>query len=207
MNRNSAVFLPAIALLLSQLACSSGNQANVPANTATVNAAAEAPANTATQPAVNNANAGAQANANTNNDPFPELVMLYSQLFTARMKGDKAKLEGLLADDYKETTGDGKVMTKAQTLATVSEAQKATPYSLDDLKSTVNGDTGTVTGKVTIMGQGQTETWQVNETFSKKAGNWQAVTSRITDYKKSASQTTPPQTPPQNPIQKQPMKP
>jgi hypothetical protein len=187
MKRICAVFLLAIALSLSQLACSSGNQSNAPANNATQNSAAEAPAsNTATQPAINNtATANTQANTNANADPFPELVMLYSQLFTARMKGDKAKAEGILADDYKETTGDGKVLNKAQALATISPDKKFDSYSLDDLKSTINGDTGTVTGKVSVIAQGHTETWHINETFSKKQGRWQAVSSKITDYKKN----------------------
>jgi hypothetical protein len=181
-----AVFLLATALSLSLTACSSGNQANAPANTATQNSAAQViPSNTATQPAVNNATANAQSNANTNSDPFPELVMLYSQLFTARMKGDRAKAEGLLADDYKETTGDGKVLNKAQTLAAISEAQKTVPYSLDDLKSNINGDTGTVTGRVTVTPEGHKETWQINATFRRKDGHWQAVSSKMIDYKKT----------------------
>lgn len=182
MKRIRVAILLATALSLSQLACSGGNQANAPANVSTQNsntpvlASNTANSNPTTKPA---------ANTNPNNDPFPELVMLYSQLFTARMKGDKAKVESLLAEDYKETTGDGKVLNRAQVLASISQDKKSDPFSLDELKSTVNGDTGFVTGRVTLTTQGRTETWNFNETFNKRQGRWQAVSSKITNYKKS----------------------
>lgn len=182
MKRIRVVVLLATALSLSQLACGGGNnQANAPANASTQNSNTPILAsNTA------NANPPARpANTNANNDPFPELVMLYSQLFTARMKGDKAKVENLLAEDYKETTGDGKTLNRAQVLASINQDKKSDPFSLDELKSTVNGDTGFVTGRVTITTQSRTETWNFNETFNKRQGRWQAVSSKITNYKKS----------------------
>lgn len=185
MKRICVVILLAMALSVLQLACSSGNQANANANTSvpvsTQTANAPATANTAP----NQSTANPPSNAEANKDPFPELVMLYSQLFTARMKNDRAKAEGLLADDYKETTADGKVLSKAQVLAEIGPDKKFDSYSLDDLKSTVNGDTGTVTGRVSVMTQGKTETWQFTDTFKKQQGRWQAVSSKISDYKKS----------------------
>jgi len=111
--------------------------------------------------------------------------MLYSQLFTARMKNDKAKVESLLADDYKETTNDGKVITKAQVLADLSPDKKFDTYQLDNLKATTAGDTGTVTGRVSVMRAGKTESWQFTDTFKKEKGRWLAVSAKITDYKKS----------------------
>lgn len=184
MKRICVVILLATALSLSQLACSSGNapaaNANNP-NEKVFTSTANAPGTANTGPTV------LPSNANATNDPFPELVMLYSQLFTARMKGDKAKVEGLLADDYKETTGDGKTLSKAQVLSSINLNQKDTPFQLDDLKSTITGETGTVTGRVTItpMEGGHSESWQVNETFRKQGGHWQAVSSKATDYKKT----------------------
>jgi hypothetical protein len=184
MKRIHVVVLLATVLSLSQLACSGGNQANAPANASTQNSntpiLASNTANTA-----NTAPTSEPANSNASNDPFPELVMLYSQLFTARMKGDKAKVESLLADDYKETTADGKVLNRAQVLASINQDKKSNPFSLDDLKSTTNGDTGFVTGRVTLTTEGHTETWQFNDTFNKRQGRWQAVSSKITNHKKS----------------------
>jgi hypothetical protein len=183
MKRICVVILLAIALSVSQLACSSGNQANV-----TANANAQTPrADTTATPGSNpNQNTVTKENANTaDKNPFTELVMLYSQLFTARMKGEKAKVEGLLADDYKETTGDGKVLTRAQVLASINDSQKAVPFSMEDLKSTETGETGTVTGRVAVTGQGNAESWQFSTAFKKQQGKWQATSTKITNYKKS----------------------
>lgn len=172
-----ALLLPL--LFLSQSACQSSNQPGANTSVQSANTAAPIPSNQ-NQPAPQRA-----ANTNANNDPFPELVMLYSQLFTARMKGDKAKVENLLADDYRETTGDGKTLNKAQVLAAINDAKKSEPYSLDELKSNTSGDTGTVTARVTVMGQGSTETWRALATFKKEQGGWRATSSKITDYKKT----------------------
>lgn len=182
------VLLLATALFLSQSACSSGNQANSNANTSVQNSTANTNA-AATANAAPNRNATAQpGDANTNakadENPFSELVMLYSQLFTARMKGDQAKVESLLAEAYKETTADGKVLNKSQALATISPDKKFDSYSLDNLKSTVTGDTGVVTGHVSVMVQGKTESWNFSETFMKQQDRWQAVSLKITGYKK-----------------------
>jgi ABC-type transport system substrate-binding protein len=186
MKRINVVLLLAAAILLSQTACSTGNQTNSTANTATQNSTSNTTAPTTTPAAPSNQNAGTQANASvsTANDPFSELVMLYSQLFTARMKGDRAKVESLLASDYKETTGDGKVLNKSQVLDTISPEKKYDSYTLDELKSTSAGDNGSVTGRVTVITQGKTESWRFNETFARKEGRWQAVSLKITDYKK-----------------------
>lgn len=189
MKRIHGIILLATVLFLSQLACSSGNQANAPASTNTQNAVAETKtpgaANVAASPATSNAPANANTGAKGKEDPFSELVLLSSQLFTARMKGDKAKAEGLLADDYKETTGDGKTLNKSQVLASISPDKKFDSYTLDNLKSTETGDTGTVTGNASVLAGGKTESWKFTETFRKQQGRWQAASSKITEYKKS----------------------
>jgi hypothetical protein len=184
MKRLCFVALLATALSVSQLACSTGNQANANAPTS---ANAQNPiANTSVPPASNSTQNTAPPNANTGDkNPFTELVMLYSQFFTARMKGDRAKVEGLLADDYKETTGDGRTLSKAQVLAAINDSQKSTPFSLEDLKSTETGDTGTVTGRVAITGQGNaSESWQFSTAFKKQQGKWLAASTKITNYSK-----------------------
>ena len=188
MKRISGVVFLATALFLSQSACSSGNQTNntnTSVQNSTVNTNSPAAANAAPNRNATSQPGNANANANVDENPFSELVMLYSQLFTARMKGDRAKVEGLLADDYKETTGDGKVLNKSQVLASISPDKKFDSYSLNDLKSTTTGDTGVVTGRVEVLIQGKTESWKFSETFMKQQGRWLAVSSKITDYKKS----------------------
>jgi hypothetical protein len=186
MKRTRIVILLAAAISLSQLACSSGNQTNAPANVAPERPAANmnAPASAGGPP--NQSTAPPSTNNNSSNDnPFSELVMLYSQMFTARMKGDKAKVDGLLAPDYKETTGDGKTLNKAQVLASVTQDMKK-PFGLDNLKSTMNGDTATVTGRASITEEGgHAENWQFSTTFKKEQGKWLATSTTITDYRKT----------------------
>jgi hypothetical protein len=181
MKRIRLVILLAAAISLAQLACSSGNQTNT-----TANVAPEKPVASANVPAPESgAPPAANSNSNANANPFSELVMLYSQMFTARMKGDKAKVDGLLAPDYKETTGDGKTLNKSQVLASVSQDMKK-PFGLDNLKSTMNGDTGTVTGRASITEEGgHAESWQFTTTFKKEQGKWVAASTTITDYKKT----------------------
>ncbi|HEX7997194.1 MAG TPA: nuclear transport factor 2 family protein [Pyrinomonadaceae bacterium] len=183
MKRICVTALLATVLSVSQLACSSGNQqSNAPANT-NAPTITNSPA-TANNPTQNTATR--ETADNNDKNPFTELVMLYSQFFTARMKGDKAKVEGLLADDYKETTADGKVLNKGQVLAAINDSRKADPFSMDNLKSNEAGDTGTVTGRVSVTGQGnQSESWDFTTTFKKQQDKWRATSTKITNYKKS----------------------
>jgi hypothetical protein len=182
MKRVCILILLLAVICFSQLGCNSSNQANAPANT---NASVQV---SDTKPSVttNNApNAPAQTTTgNRSNSSFPELAMIYSQLFTARMKNDRAKVESLLADDYKETTADGKVITKAQVLAELSPDKKYDTYTIDDLKSTMSGDTGTATGRASVVREGKTEKWQFTTAFRKEQGQWRAVSTQITNYQK-----------------------
>lgn len=186
MKKICALFLLATAVSLSQLGCSSGNQtttnANAPNNTSGTFSSTNNPGTANTGPTVPPATANAN---NADSGGLTELVMFYGQYFGIRMKGDKAKAEGMLADDYKETTGDGKTLTKAQVLAAMSQPKKFETYTLDDLKTNTAGDTGTVTGHVTVIyPENKKESWQFTDTFKKQGGDWRATSSKITDFKK-----------------------
>jgi hypothetical protein len=181
MKRICIVILLALTFSLSQLACSTGNQANTNAPS---NVFTEKPATSPIPP--NNVNVPMPSGSvDPSSSASMELVMAYGQWFSARMGGERAKAEGLIADDYKETTSDGKVLNKSQVLADISPEKKSDTYTLDSLKSTINGDTGTLTGPVTVVRQGHTETWQVNVNLARRQGHWQVVSSKITDYKKT----------------------
>jgi len=183
-KRTRAALLLATTLLLTNLACKSGDQAQSNANTPVKTGNVTVTSPVGPEGSANQGTADQKAAPNANENPFSELVMLYSQLFTARMKNDRAKVEGLLADDYKETTADGKVLTKAQVLSNINPNQKFDTYSLDDLKSTTNNDTGTVTGRVSVVREGKTESWQFTDTFRKEQDHWLDTSSKITNYKK-----------------------
>ena len=183
MKRNSVIALLFILLLISQFSCKSDqSNANTPQQQANVTMPSPN-AETANQNLP--ASTAGKADASKTDSMIPELVEVYSKIFTARMKGDKETVAPLLADDYKGATPEGKAENKSQVLASISPDKKPEMWSLDDLKSTVNGDTGSVTGKVSVTYKDHTETWQINETFKKRDGKWVAVTSQPSNYKKS----------------------
>ena len=179
------LLLPATITLMGVYGCSSSNSNNTPANQSPPSErVSDSPMankpNTMPSPVSPN-----QASNTTVESVVPDLIMQYSQLFTADMKNDRAKVDGLLAADYHETTGDGKTLNKAAVLAQITPDRKVDTYSLDNVKSAVNGDTGTVTGHASVMRSGKTETWEFTCTMKKENGKWVAVGTKIASYKKS----------------------
>jgi hypothetical protein len=126
-----------------------------------------------------------QASAKNVESMAPDVVMQYSQLFTAEMKNDRAKVDSLLAANYRETTGDGKTLNKAAVLAQITPDRKLDTYSLDNVKSTGNGDTATVTGRASVIRSGKTEAWEFTCTMKKENGKWIATETKVSNYKKS----------------------
>jgi len=182
MKRICALLLPATIILLGQYSCSSSNSNNAPANTSS------AAQQVSDSPMVNKPNtmpspAPSQAGAKNADSMIPDLVMQYSQLSTAEMKNDRAKVDSLLAANYQET-GDGKTLNRAAVLAQITPDRKFDTYSIDNVKSTMNGDTGTVTGRGSVTRSGKTESWQFTCTMKKENGKWMATETRITDYQK-----------------------
>ena len=184
MKKIFMLLLAATMILVGQYGCSSSNSNNQAANQSSAaqqvsNSPLANKPNTMPSPAPN------QASANNGESLAPDVVMQYSQLFTAEMKNDRAKADSLLAADYQETTADGKTLNKAAVLAQLTPDRKFDTYSLDNVKSTLNGDTGTVTGRASVIRSGKTETWQFTCTMKKENGKWVATATKITDYKKS----------------------
>lgn len=183
MKRNSVIAFVFVLLLMSQFSCKS-DQSNANAPQQQANVTMPSPNAETAKQNLPGSTAG-QTEGNKNDSMIPELVEVYSKIFTARMKGDKDTVAPLLGDDYKGATPEGKAENKSQVLASISPDKKPEMWSLDDLKSTVNGDTGTVTGKVSVTYKDHTETWQINETFKKRDGKWIAVSSQPSNYKKA----------------------
>lgn len=184
MKTISILLLPATIILVGQWGCSGSNSNNPPANQSpTVQQVSDSPvtdkSNTMPSPAPTN-----QASAKNVESVVPDVVMQYSQLFTADMKNDRAKVDSLLAANYRETTGDGKTLNKAAVLAQITPDRKLDTYSLDNVKSTVNGDTATVTGRASVVRSGKTETWEFTCIMKKENGKWMANETRITGYQK-----------------------
>ena len=184
MRKIFMLLLPATIILVGQYGCSSSNSNNAPVNhSSAAQQASDSPAtnnpNTMPSPA-----SPKQTSAKTVESVAPDVVMQYSQLFTSEMKNDRAKVDSLLAANYQETTGDGKTLNKAAVLAQLTPDRKFDTYSLDNVKSTLNGNTGTVTGRASVIRSGKSETWQFTCTMKKENGKWVATAMKITDYKK-----------------------
>ena len=185
MRKIFMLLLPATIILVGQYSCSSSKPNNAPANqSSAAQPVSESPAtnnpNTMPSPASPN-----QTSTKTVESVAPEVVMQYTQLFTAEMKNDRAKADNLLAANYQETTGDGKTLNKAAVLAQLTPDRKFDTYSLDNVKSTLNGNTGTVTGRASVIRSGKTETWQFTCTMKKENGKWVATETKISNYKKA----------------------
>jgi hypothetical protein len=185
MKKIAALVVLATSAFLIQIGCKSTDTTNSPSGTSSPPTGSASPGTTIPNSTSDQSGKTQTANNKQTDSVFPELVMQYSQIFTAEMKNDQAKVDSLLASDYKETTGDGRTLNKAQVLAEIKPERKFDTYSLDGLKSTLNGDNGTVTGRASVTREGKTETWQFTTTLKKANGQWLATSTKITDYKKS----------------------
>lgn len=105
---------------------------------------------------------------------------------------DKAKLEGIIADDWSGISWDGKSYTKAESLASnLAADSQLDSYTLDPLKVRVVGEVGIVTGgnteKSRFKGKDTSGHYAWTDVFAKRNGRWQAVsshTSRFPEEKK-----------------------
>jgi ketosteroid isomerase-like protein len=83
-----------------------------------------------------------------------ELRELEKDWGDALVKHDWAFLDQILADDYTWTGPDGKVWSKAQTLASLKSGEDVVSSSeTDDLMVRVYGDAAVVTGRTTVKEQ------------------------------------------------------
>jgi Domain of unknown function (DUF4440) len=113
-----------------------------------------------------------------------ELKDAEGKMTEANIKGDKATLERMLADDYIAIAADGKPYNKAQTLASMEPADSVTSWSIDGAKLLSYGkDAATLTGIITFKTREMVERQQFTDTFVKRDGRWQAFASQSTVLK------------------------
>lgn len=115
-----------------------------------------------------------------------QLLSLEQQWATAMTSGDVATVQRIEADNYVMNGSDGTTITKQQDISGMkSGTEKYTEAQLSDLKATVNGDTGTVTGKIALKGtengKDVSGAYQFTDTFQKRDGSWQAVSTKSTN--------------------------
>jgi ketosteroid isomerase-like protein len=108
------------------------------------------------------------------------LLSLEHQWADAMTSGDVATVQRIEADDYVMTGSDGTTITKQQDVNGLkSGTEKYSEADLADLKPHVNGDTATVTGRITLKGTENGKdisgTYEFTDTFAKRNGAWEAV--------------------------------
>jgi ketosteroid isomerase-like protein len=113
------------------------------------------------------------------------LLSLEHQWADAMTSGDVATVQRIEADDYVMTGSDGTTITKQQDVNGLkSGTEKYSEADLADLKPHVNGDTATVTGRITLKGTENGKdisgTYEFTDTFAKRNGAWEAVSTKST---------------------------
>lgn len=110
-----------------------------------------------------------------------ELKALETILTAGSIRGDKAAMEKILADDYAATGADGKGYTKAQTLASTEPATDVTSWSIDGARLLSYSETAaTLTGIITYKTSSAIERQQFTDTFVKRDGRWYLLASQYT---------------------------
>jgi ketosteroid isomerase-like protein len=118
-----------------------------------------------------------------------EIQALEKQWNDARVHGDVATLDELLADGWTVTHGDGTTDTKAKYLADLkSGARKFSgDVTVTDLSVRVYGDTAIASGSsqstVTINGQPQGGALHFTRVYVRRNGAWKMVVTQATNRK------------------------
>lgn len=126
---------------------------------------------------------GSMAQSASGSADEQQLLRIEQQWATAMTSGDAATVQRIEADSYVMTSSDGTTMTKQDDVNGLkSGTEKYTQADLSDLKAHVDGDTGTVTGKIALKGTEKGKdisgTYEFTDTFAKRNGTWEAVSTK-----------------------------
>ena len=106
----------------------------------------------------------------------------------ASLKGDAVSLGAILGDTFISTNPEGKVRTKAEMLAQLTNREiKYEIASVSDMKVSVYGDTAVVNGKwrgkFVEKGKPVDTTERFTDTYVRKNGQWRCVASHSSTIK------------------------
>jgi hypothetical protein len=115
----------------------------------------------------------------------------------AQVKGDKALLNRLLADDYRLVNGGGQVESKDQFIAeSVDPAFTLDPFVVENPIETVWSDGAVLAGEVHLSGKDHGKPFRAHFRFAdvwrKRDGQWQVVFTEVTRL--PADKSTAPET-------------
>jgi len=109
-----------------------------------------------------------------------QLLAIEREWDDAVVNRDAKVLERILADDFRLIWIDGSVSNKAELIAGVTN-RKATidPFSTEDVKVRIYGDTAILTGRFTqtarLGTRSETNSFRYTDVYVRKAGRWRAV--------------------------------
>jgi ketosteroid isomerase-like protein len=114
------------------------------------------------------------------------LMELEQRLGRAWLEGDRAFIEGLLADDWTVTDASGATLTRQQVLEETfsSGTRRIDTMVVDDVRVRCFGNFAVVTGRTRAAGayrdQPVSLTLRFTDVFELRAGRWQVVASHAT---------------------------
>lgn len=152
------------------------------------------------QAAVDNSNKSSQGegkNVNANQSPVDidsppvDTELVLSQLTAiehewneANIKGNRAIVRRIVADEFRGVGANGSVENKEQMLKNLEPNPNIASLKLSDLKVSLAGNTAVLTGLNTAKGKnGQSLTFRFTDTFLWREGRWQAISSQATQVK------------------------
>lgn len=113
-----------------------------------------------------------------------QLTALEYEWNNANIKGDKAAVRRIVADEFRGVGADGKVANKEEMLADMTPNPHIVSLTLSDLKISLVGDTVVLTGLNTakVKGGGVYK-FRFTDTFLWRDRRWQAISSQASQVK------------------------
>ena len=113
-----------------------------------------------------------------------QLTALEHEWNEANLKGNRAIVRRIVADEFRGVGANGSVENKEQMLANLVPNPNIASLKLSDLKVSLAGNTAVLTGLNTAKGKnGQRITFRFTDTFLWRDGRWQAISSQATQVK------------------------
>lgn len=113
-----------------------------------------------------------------------QLTALEYEWNDANIKGNKAAVRRIVADEFRGVGADGKVANKEQMLADLHPAPQIASLKLSDLKVSLAGNTAVLTGLNTVKSkEGQVISFRFTDTFLWREGRWQAISSQASQVR------------------------
>lgn len=113
-----------------------------------------------------------------------QLTALEYEWNDANIKGNKAAVRRLLADEFRGVGADGSVKNKEELISTLKPEPLIASLKLSDLKVSLAGGTVVLTGLNTAKStRGQVLRFRFTDTFLWRDGRWQAISSQASQVK------------------------